>query len=117
MIFFLLYNVLLVVLFPIILLMLYWPKTGKMGFGSRWIEHFGWIKKSEQAYDIWLHAVSVGECNAAIPMIKKLQASQPTLNILITTTTASGFKRIESQLGDSITHHYYPVFYPASGYF
>jgi len=109
MIFYFVYNLVLFALFPVILWMLYKPKAGHAGFGYRWIEHFGIIKKPTQYFDIWLHAVSVGESNAAIPIIKKLLDQQPDLNILVTTTTATGYERIENQLGNLVTHHYAPV--------
>src|SRR5690349_17288936 len=39
---------------------------------------------------IWVHAVSVGETLAAIPLIKALKSRYPELPILITTMTVTG---------------------------
>lgn len=109
MIFYLIYNFLLLVLFPLILWMLYKPKADAPSFGWRWIEHFGFVAKAESGFDLWIHAVSVGESNAAIPIIKKLLAERPNLRILVTTTTSTGHERIETQLSGQVTHYYAPV--------
>lgn len=42
---------------------------------------------------IWLHAASVGEINAVIPVIKKLTSKYPKKNIYITTMTKTGYER------------------------
>lgn len=39
---------------------------------------------------IWIHAVSVGEFNAALPLIKKLRETHPAVPLVVSTTTATG---------------------------
>lgn len=39
---------------------------------------------------IWIHAVSVGEFNAALPLIKKLRETHPDVPLVVSTTTATG---------------------------
>src|SRR6266487_2361550 len=39
----------------------------------------------------WLHAVSVGEVNVALKLAKALQALEPDLHCVLTTTTTTGF--------------------------
>ncbi len=39
----------------------------------------------------WLHAVSVGEVNVAFKLAKALQALEPDLHCVLTTTTTTGF--------------------------
>ena len=55
---------------------------------------------------IWIHAVSVGETIAALPLIKALQARYADLPILVTTMTPTGAARVKSALGDSVSHAY-----------
>lgn len=55
---------------------------------------------------IWVHAVSVGETIAALPLIKALQARYPDLPMLVTTMTPTGAARVQSSLGDSVAHAY-----------
>ena len=54
------------------------------------------------------HAVSVGECIVAIPIIKALKSQNPSLNIVVTTTTTTGANCIIS-LGDIVEHRYMPT--------
>lgn len=47
---------------------------------------------------VWLHAVSVGEMNSAIPLLKELRAQQPKLPIFVSTTTLAARKAGEQRL-------------------
>jgi 3-deoxy-D-manno-octulosonic-acid transferase len=59
-----------------------------------------------------VHAVSVGESIAAIPMIKELKRRYPELPLLVTTMTPTGAMRIKSGLGNTVTHAYFPYDLP-----
>lgn len=61
---------------------------------------------------IWLHAVSVGEVEAAFPLIQKIQKQFPEHTILVTTTTPTGSSRVRSLFGKSIRHVYLPYDLP-----
>lgn len=76
-------------------------------------ERFGIVRK-EQKESIWFHAVSMGESNAAIAIIKKLLAKDDTLNIIVTTTTPTGARQIQNGLGGKVTHHYSPCDLPGT---
>ena len=84
-------------------------KPNKPKFGQRWKEHFGITPKLETTErPIWIHAVSVGESIAAIPLIKELKKQNPTQPILVTTTTSTGAEQI-AKLGDLVEHRYMPI--------
>ncbi|MCF8780176.1 lipid IV(A) 3-deoxy-D-manno-octulosonic acid transferase [Vibrio sp. IRLE0018] len=105
----LLYTFLLVVASPVLLFGLYRSKPNKPKFGRRWKEHFGFTPTlvcSERP--IWIHAVSVGESLAAVPLIKALKAANPAQVIVVTTTTSTGAEQIE-KLGDLVEHRYMPI--------
>lgn len=53
--------------------------------------------------DLWIHAVSVGEANIALVLIRRLRELQPNLRIVVSTTTATGFNVAQSQLADAHT--------------
>ena len=104
-----LYTLLLALAAPILLWGLYRTKPGKPTFGVRWKEHFGFtppLLTTEQP--IWIHAASVGEAIAIVPIIKALKQAYPEQAIVVTTTTSTGAKQI-AKLGDLVEHRYMPI--------
>jgi len=57
---------------------------------------------------IWIHAVSVGEVQAAVPLVRAIAKRFPNHNMLITTVTPTGAARVEANFGSSVTHCYIP---------
>ncbi|OPH51531.1 lipid IV(A) 3-deoxy-D-manno-octulosonic acid transferase [Vibrio campbellii] len=103
------YTLLLALASPFLLLGLYKSKPNKPKFGQRWKEHFGITPQLDTTErPIWIHAVSVGESIAAIPLIKELKKQNPTQPILVTTTTSTGAEQI-TKLGDLVEHRYMPI--------
>jgi 3-deoxy-D-manno-octulosonic-acid transferase len=47
---------------------------------------------TSHASPIWIHAVSVGEVNAAIPFLRKLRAAYPDIPVILSTITDTGQK-------------------------
>lgn len=76
-------------------------------------ERFGIVSK-ETRESIWFHAVSMGESNAAIAIIKRLLANSSDLNIIVTTTTPTGARQIHNGLGNKVKHHYSPCDLPGT---
>ncbi len=103
-----LYTLVLALASPLLLYGLYKKKPGKPQFGSRWKEHFGLTPKTDGIRPIWIHAVSVGEAIAAIPIIKGLKERSPEQDIVVTTTTSTGAEQI-AKLGELVEHRYMPI--------
>lgn len=104
-----LYTLALIAISPILLFGLYRHKPNKPKFGSRWKEHFGLTPKLQHnGRPIWIHAVSVGESIAAIPLINALKAQYPEQAIVVTTTTSTGAEQI-AKLGTLVEHRYMPL--------
>jgi 3-deoxy-D-manno-octulosonic-acid transferase len=61
---------------------------------------------------LWLHAASVGELNAMLPLIEALHREQPTLPLLLTTNTASSGALARSKLPAGVVHAYLPLDWP-----
>ncbi len=57
---------------------------------------------------IWIHAVSVGEVVAAVPLIRALGKRFPDRPLLVTTVTPTGAARVASVFGDEVHHTYIP---------
>ncbi|MCG9693914.1 lipid IV(A) 3-deoxy-D-manno-octulosonic acid transferase [Vibrio sp. Isolate22] len=104
----LIYTLILSLASPLLLYGLYKSKPGKPSFGKRWKEHFGITPKIQGRNPIWIHAVSVGESIAAIPIIKQLKQRDPNQAIIVTTTTSTGAEQID-KLGSLVEHRYMPI--------
>lgn len=101
------YSRLLFVLSPLIGLYTLW--TAFRNRDKRYLlERFAFDSGDVRA-DIHLHAASIGELNAALPLIRLLQEHYPQQQILLTTNTPSSRKIAVKQLGDSVKHHYLPI--------
>ncbi len=80
-------------------------------YWSRWGERFGFASadmKENAPFDLWIHAVSVGEARAAAPLVKRLLQAQPDSNILVTTTTPTGSAMVNMMLKGQVSHCYFP---------
>ena len=76
----------------------YWHKLPeRFGFGYR-----------KLGSSIWVHAVSVGEVVAAVPLIRTLLRDYPGRTVLVTTVTPTGAARVSAIFGDSVQHAYIP---------
>ncbi|ELR8703393.1 lipid IV(A) 3-deoxy-D-manno-octulosonic acid transferase [Vibrio vulnificus] len=104
-----LYTLLLALAAPLLLFGLYRSKPNKPKFGKRWKEHFGITPTLDgQNQPLWIHAVSVGESLAAVPLIKAIKEKTPDQVIVVTTTTSTGAEQI-AKLGNLVEHRYMPI--------
>ena len=62
----------------------------------------------------WIHAVSVGEAMAAIPLINALRRRWPHLHPVVTTVTPTGARVVRERLGPAVTHLYFPLDFPGA---
>jgi len=63
---------------------------------------------------IWIHAVSVGEVQAAVPLIRELAKRFPEHRILVTCVTPTGAARVRDLFGDTVSHCYIPFEMPVA---
>ena len=63
---------------------------------------------------LWIHAVSVGETQAAVPIVKALRERRPGETILVTSTTPTGAERISQAFGAGVVHRYLPFDLPGA---
>jgi len=61
---------------------------------------------------IWVHAVSVGEVQAAVPLINTLIERFPDQQLVVTTVTPTGAARVAALFGDKVVHCYIPFEFP-----
>ncbi|MGB1311338.1 MAG: lipid IV(A) 3-deoxy-D-manno-octulosonic acid transferase [Leucothrix sp.] len=103
----LLYSLLGYLIFPVMLLRLFWRSRQDASIRQHWPQRFGFIKLSKSPR-IWLHAVSVGETIAAKPLVKGLLADFPDHQLLISNTTATGYQTSVRLFGERVEHCYFP---------
>jgi len=57
----------------------------------------------------WFHASSVGEANAALPVIETIAAERPEVRMLLTTATVTSAQLARSRLPRNVLHQYVPL--------
>lgn len=109
------YSALLYLLVPLLLVRL-WRRSRRLRQPAAWRrlgERFGFVEAVPRAQSpVWVHAVSVGETIAAIPLIKALQHRYPRLRFIVTTTTPTGSERVRAAFGQQSLHCYMPYDLP-----
>ncbi len=101
----LVYRLLWLFALPFALLRL-WRKGGKNpGYRLHWRERLALTLPSDP-FDVWIHAVSVGEARAMMPLVDALMLTKPRM--LITCTTPTGRETATSLLGARATVAYLP---------
>jgi 3-deoxy-D-manno-octulosonic-acid transferase len=62
---------------------------------------------------VWVHAASVGETNAVMPLIAALRAARPDVKVLLTTTTVTSARLALDRLPPGTLHQYVPFDAPS----
>ena len=109
-----LYTLTMYVLTPVILYRLAARGLRLRGYHARWPERFGFFPDPQLTDSIWVHAVSVGEVNAAAPLVDALRARYGDRTIVLTTVTPTGSERVQRLWGEKVFHVYLPYDLPAS---
>lgn len=80
------------------------------GGGPRLVrERIGWSTSHRHDRPVWIHMSSVGEVNAAQPLITGLRTHHPELPLLLTTFTPTGAATVRRLFGADIEHRYLPA--------
>lgn len=107
-----LYSGLLYLLLPVTVYHLMWRGLRVREYFQRWGERYALYPQASRQPHVWLHAVSVGEVNAAAPVVNALRAQRPDLRWVITTITPTGSARVRALWGDAVDHVYLPYDVP-----
>ena len=102
------YSFLWLAVLPVALARLGWKGRRNPGYRKHWRERLALdLPHSPNGpCDLWIHAVSVGEARAMMPLLDALRASHP--NILVTCTTPTGRATAEALLKGGATVAYLP---------
>ncbi len=75
---------------------------------SRRLERFGFASLARPRGPlVWVHAASVGETLAILPLIRELRRRE--IHALLTTRTGTSAALVRSRLGDEVIHQYVPL--------
>ncbi|NDK38527.1 3-deoxy-D-manno-octulosonic acid transferase [Pseudoxanthomonas gei] len=109
-----LYSAVLYVLTPVTVYHLIWRGFRFREYFQRWNERYASYPHAAPQADVWLHAVSVGEVNAAAPVVDALRRVHPEWRWLVTTITPTGSARVRDLWGDGVDHVYIPYDLPGA---
>ena len=105
------YTLLLYLSLPIAILKLI-TKERKSPFRKAKLNNqLGFITKTSGKV-IWVHCVSVGEFNAARPLIDQILNIYPKHKLAITTTTITGAEAVRNHYQDRVIHYFFPFDLP-----
>lgn len=110
--FLLIYTLLVYVSLPFVFTRLLWRALRNPAYREGLWQRFGFHLPRYPTQATLVHAVSVGETVAAVPLIQALLQQQPNLPIILTHMTPTGMACGKRLLGDSVTHAYLPYDYP-----
>ena len=83
-------------------------------YRDRLPERFGFTRLRFVQSPIWIHAASVGEVQAAIPLIRRLLENFDRRPVLVTTTTPTGAARIKAVFAGKVQHAFLPYDTPGA---
>lgn len=109
-----LYSFLVYLLTPLVLLHLLFRGLRSSDYLKRWPERFAFFDPPEETGGIVVHAVSMGEVNAASSLIKELARRYPEYPLCLTTLTPTGSQRVRELFGWTAFHVYVPLDLPGA---
>lgn len=109
-----LYTVLLWLALPLVSLSVAWRGLRERDYWQGWGERFGYgyRRRSEAERGAWLHAVSMGEVQAALPLVSALHARG--LRLVVSSATPTGRRRARAACGADIEVRYAPYDLPGA---
>ena len=104
------YRVLTRMAAPFVPLILDWRTRRGKEEPERRPERYGVASAPRPAgFLVWFHAASVGEANAALPVIETIAAERPELRMLLTTATVTSARLARTRLPKGVLHQYIPL--------
>src|SRR2546425_1146180 len=107
---FALYNTLLLLASPVILAVLLAKNRCRPGLRPR----LGWlppdlVESRDGRPTIWVHAVSMGEATAVVPLVQQLKTRYPAARVFVSTVTETGKETVLRRLAGQAEHLYFPL--------
>jgi 3-deoxy-D-manno-octulosonic-acid transferase len=106
------YVLLTYLLIPLVVVMEGWKALWNPAYRGRLGQRLGRIEPQPVSGCLWVHAVSVGEVQAAAALIHALRKQFPNVPVVITTVTPTGAQRARALFGEAVRHCYLPYDLP-----
>ncbi|MDH5564217.1 MAG: 3-deoxy-D-manno-octulosonic acid transferase [Nitrospirota bacterium] len=103
-----LYNLALYLALPVIVWLLLTKKRCQRGVWTR----LGAVPQALQVLRppiIWIHAASLGEVTAIVPLLRQIKVTHPQCSLVVSTVTETGHEVVAKQLEGVALHCYAPI--------
>jgi 3-deoxy-D-manno-octulosonic-acid transferase len=110
-----LYSLLWFLALPLLPLRLWWRGRNEPGYRARIGERFGLYRDNDDRQRgpvLWVHAVSLGETRAAVPLIDRAKRAFPGATVVMTHMTATGRAAGHELFGDRVVQAWLPYDVP-----
>jgi len=104
----LMYHILTYILLPFLIFFWLVKSLSNKTYLNRLMQRFGFGYPKLKSGSIWIHAVSVGEVQATIPLVNELKHHYPDKDIIITTVTPTGSLQVKNIFEDTVKTSYIP---------
>jgi 3-deoxy-D-manno-octulosonic-acid transferase len=108
------YVLLTYLLAPVVIVLEAWKALWNPEYRGRLGQRFGYVARQDRPGCLWVHAVSVGEVQAAAELIRELRRRIPGIEVVLTTVTPTGAQRVGALFGSEVRHCYLPYDLPGS---
>jgi 3-deoxy-D-manno-octulosonic-acid transferase len=109
-----LYVLIAYLLAPLVIGVMLWRGLHDRSHWRNFGERFGFGRPPFPGGSLWVHAVSVGEVQAATALVRALRERYPTVPLVLTTVTPTGAERARAQFGNDVWVRYVPYDLPGS---
>ena len=97
---------------PIVIAIEGWRELRDRDQRGRLKQRLGFVLPQPRPGCLWIHAVSVGEVQAAAALVRELRRCVPGIELVLTTVTATGAERARAIFGTELRHCYLPYDLP-----
>jgi len=111
------YNLILILSLPLTLPVFVFLMITQSEYRTGLSERLGqwpgsWERSGKNRTRIWIHAASVGECLAVLPLVERWLGDWPEWDLVVSVMTLTGRSLIEQRLGHRVHVFFFPIDFP-----